>query len=108
MEKKIFKFIKDNNLIIKEPIICATSGGVDSVCLVTILNKLGYKVVLAHVNHHKRIESETEEAAMKSLANKLSIPFEVLEYHYDSLYNFHNDSHNARYNFFMIFFVSFC
>ncbi len=100
MEKKIFKFIKDNNLIIKEPIICATSGGVDSVCLVTILNKLGYKVVLAHVNHHKRIESETEEAAMKSLANKLNIPFEVLEYHYDSLDNFHNDSHNARYNFF--------
>ncbi len=100
MEKKINRFIKDYNLIIKEPIICATSGGVDSVCLVTILNKLGYKVVLAHVNHHKRIESEAEEVAMKSLANKLNIPFEVLEYHYDNDDNFHNDSHNARYNFF--------
>ena len=100
MEKKIFKFIKDNNLIIKEPIICATSGGVDSVCLVTILHKLGYKVVLAHVNHHKRIESEIEEVAMNALATKLNIAFEVLEYHYDSLDNFHNDSHNARYNFF--------
>ena len=100
MEKKISKFIKDNNLIIKEPIICATSGGVDSVCLVNILNKLGYKVVLAHVNHHKRIESEAEEVAMKSLANKLNIPFEVLEYHYYNDDNFHNDSHNARYNFF--------
>ena len=100
MENKVLKFIRDNNLIIKEPIICATSGGVDSVCLVTILNKLGYKVVLAHVNHHKRIESETEEAAMNNLALRLNIPFEVLEYHYDSDDNFHNDSHNARYNFF--------
>ncbi len=100
MENKIKKFIFDNNLIIEEPIICATSGGVDSVCLINILNKLGYKVILAHVNHHKRKESEIEQKAMNELALNLKIPFELLDYHYDGIDNFHNDSHNARYNFF--------
>ncbi len=100
MENKIKNFILENNLIIEEPIICATSGGVDSVCLINILHNLGYKVILAHVNHHKRAQSEIEEEAMKKLASKLNVPFEVLEYHYDGNDNFHNDSHNARYDFF--------
>jgi len=100
MENKIKNFIINNNLIEEEPIICATSGGVDSVCLINILHNLGYKVVLAHVNHHKRKESELEEEAMKLLAKKLDVPFELLNYHYNGKDNFHNDSHNARYDFF--------
>jgi len=100
VEKKVSSFIKENNLIIKEPIIVATSGGADSVSLLAILFKLGYKVILAHVNHNKREQSKIEEAAMRSLASSLDIPFELLDYHYDGEDNFHNDSHNARYNFF--------
>ncbi len=100
MEKKVLDFIHKNNLIIKQPIICATSGGVDSVCLLHILHKLGYSVVLAHVNHHKRIESLEEEKAMQELSLSLKIPFEVLEYYYDGTDNFHNDSHHSRYDFF--------
>ena len=100
MEKIIASFLKENNLIIDKPIIVAVSGGADSVCLLYVLYKLGYKVILAHVNHHKRIESEIEEDAMRNFANELNIPFELLEYHYDGIDNFHNDSHNARYNFF--------
>ena len=100
MLKKIANFIKNNNLIITEPIICAVSGGVDSVSLIDILHKLGYKIVLAHVNHNKREQSKIEQEAMKNLALKLDIPFELLDYHYDGIDNFHNDSHNARYDFF--------
>ena len=100
MENKIKNFILNNNLITEEPIVCATSGGVDSVCLINILSKLGYKVILAHVNHHKRKESDMEQEAMKKLALKLGVPFELLDYHYDGIDNFHNDSHNARYEFF--------
>jgi len=100
MENRIKNFIQEHSLIIEEPIICATSGGVDSVCLINILHNLGYKVVLAHVNHHKRAQSEIEEKAMKDLASKLNCPFELLEYYYDGQDNFHNDSHNARYDFF--------
>lgn len=92
--------MNQNNLITNNTIICAVSGGVDSICLLDILYKLGYNVVLAHVNHNKRVESINEQEAMKKLADSLNIPFELLDYHYDGVDNFHNDAHNARYEFF--------
>lgn len=101
MEQKVKSFIIENKMNINnDTIICAVSGGVDSICLLNILNNLGYKIVLAHVNHHKRKESELEQKAMESLAKSLNIPFELLDYFYDGKDNFHNDSHNARYSFF--------
>lgn len=100
MENIIKNFIKENININNNSIICAVSGGVDSVCLLNILYNLGYNVILAHVNHHKRKESEQEQIAMENLAKCLNIPFELLDYYYDGNDNFHNDSHNARYSFF--------
>ena len=100
MENIVKKFIKDNKLNINNKVICAVSGGADSVSLIYILNKLGYDTILAHVNHHKRIESEMEEKEMKEFAKSLNVPFELLNYHYDGVDNFHNDSHNKRYDFF--------
>lgn len=100
MEKKVLNFINQNKLITNNTIVCAVSGGVDSVCLLDILYKLGYNVVLAHVNHNKRVESINEQEAMKNLASSLNIPFELLDYHYDGVDNFHNAAHNARYDFF--------
>lgn len=100
MEKRIKEFIEQNNLILDKPIVCAVSGGADSVCLLNSLHSLGYSVILAHVNHNKRKESIVEEKAMRDLAEKMAIPFELLDYHYSGLDNFHNDSHHARYTFF--------
>ena len=89
-------FIINNNLIdSNEYVICSTSGGADSICLLHILHNLGYKVVLAHVNHHKRIESDTEEKEMKCLANKLNIPFELYHYYDDGNDNFHDKAHTG-------------
>ena len=100
MEHIVKQFIENNKLNINNKVICAVSGGCDSVSLIYILNKLGYDTVLAHVNHHKRKESEIEEVAMKEFAKSLNVPFELLDYHYDGVDNFHNDSHNKRYDFF--------
>ncbi len=100
MKQKVFDFIKNNNLIKNEIVICAVSGGVDSVCLLHILYSLGFNVVLAHVNHNKRKESIIEQQSMIEYADSLGIPFELLDYHYDGKDNFHNDAHIARYNFF--------
>jgi len=100
MDKKIYNFLIKNNLLFDCPIICAVSGGVDSVVLLHILKKINAKIVLAHVNHNKREESKLEQAAMEKLANDLSIPFELLDYHYTGNDNFHNEAHNARYSFF--------
>ena len=100
MLETVKNFINKNNINIDSPVICAVSGGADSVTLIHVLYDLGYKVILAHVNHHKRLQSELEEERMRYLASTLDVPFELLSYHYDGNDNFHNDSHNARYNFF--------
>ena len=100
MTERIKQFLKLNNLNIDKPIVCAVSGGADSLALIQILYELGYKVILAHVNHHKRLESEEEAIAMEAYARSLNIPFEILNYHYSGNGNFHDESHNARYEFF--------
>ena len=100
MINKIKKFINDNQFNIDNKIICAVSGGVDSVVLVYALKSLGYDVILAHVNHNVRKESKMEEEEMKQYANKLQIPFELLDYHFDGNGNFENEARIARYNFF--------
>lgn len=100
MEKMTLNFMQKNNLISDNLIVCAVSGGVDSVCLLHILYNLGCKVVLAHVNHNKRVESKNEAIEMENLAKRLNIPYEYYSYHYDNSDNFHNDAHIARYSFF--------
>lgn len=100
MESKVKLFIENNKLNIDNIVICAVSGGVDSVVLIYILKKLGYNVVLAHVNHNVRIESKNEEEAMKEYAKFLNCPFELLDYHFDGDGNFEAKAREARYRFF--------
>ncbi len=101
MEKKVLAFIEEQKLVPKDkPIICAVSGGVDSVCLLHLFHSLGYPIVLAHVNHHKRKESDLEEQEMKQLAHTLQIPFELFSFYDDSQDNFQAKAHEARYEFF--------
>ena len=100
MIERIKHFIEENKLNIDKPVVCAVSGGADSLALIQVLYELGYKVILCHVNHHKRVESEIEAKAMEAYAKKLNIPFELLNYHFSGNGNFHDESHNARYDFF--------
>lgn len=102
MLTKIKKFITENELFQENtPIVIALSGGVDSSVLLDVLRKLNYQVIIAHVNHHKRLESEMEEKAIRNYATKNHIPFEVLEYEHNDDTNFHADAHKARYDFYM-------
>lgn len=60
-------------------IITGVSGGADSVCLATVLKNLGYKLVIAHVNHNLRgDEAKRDENFVRSFAKSLNFPFECL------------------------------
>ena len=61
--EEVYNFIKkDIELKSDDVIVIGVSGGPDSMALLYIMNefknKIGFKIVCAHVNHNKRLESE--------------------------------------------------
>ena len=99
--------MKEGNLNIKKEIlnkkdtcVVAVSTGIDSMCLFSYLFKNNYKIVVAHVNHKKRVESDKEYEYLKSYCESNNIPFEgyTLTKHIKS--NFQEEARKERYAFF--------
>jgi len=67
----------DETLFSKEKLIlCAVSGGIDSMYLLCCLTELGYTVAAAHFNHCLRgAESDRDEAFVRDFCCKMGIPF---------------------------------
>jgi len=59
------------------PVLAGVSGGPDSLCLMDVLHKTGYRVIVAHFNHKLRPEADLEAAAVAGLARSLNLPFET-------------------------------
>ena len=87
MVEDIINIVQDNiinnNLIKKDDkIVVAVSGGPDSMCLLDSLfklkDKLKFKVVVAHVNHGIREESEQEKVYVEKFCKVRDIPFYYL------------------------------
>jgi tRNA(Ile)-lysidine synthase len=57
------------------PIITGISGGPDSLCLLDVLRRAGYRVIVAHFNHKLRPEADLEAASVSGLARRLGLPF---------------------------------
>ncbi len=101
MLEKVHKFILENETLKPgSKVILAFSYGVDSRVLLDILLKLKYEVILAHVNHKHRLESEHEEKMAYVLANKLNLKLYVFHLKENKKENFHDQAHKARYQFF--------
>lgn len=103
MKRDLRKFVVNKKFFKKnETIVVALSGGVDSMVLLDILNNLdlNLKLIISHVNHKKRDESDTEYNNIKELATKLEIPFEGYIVKDNQKVNFQDDSRNQRYSFF--------
>lgn len=80
VEKQVFNCIQKFNLLGKDDIVViGVSGGPDSLCLVNVLNsikeKLGFEIVIAHMNHLIRENAKKDEDFVKRYAKKKGIAF---------------------------------
>lgn len=59
----------------KERCIVSLSGGVDSMVITTILNKLGYETICIHINYKNRAESDLEAQFLSNWSSYNNIKF---------------------------------
>jgi len=58
-----------------KPILAGVSGGPDSLCLVDMLESLGYTLVIAHFNHQLRAQARDDARVVDEFAQKRGIRF---------------------------------
>ena len=102
---KVYDFLLNKiKLNEKDILIVGVSAGPDSMALLYVLKelrkKIGYKIVVAHVNHNVRKESVEEAEFLKEYCNKNNITFEMMTITKYGDDNFHNEARNIRYNFY--------
>ncbi|MBO4816188.1 MAG: tRNA lysidine(34) synthetase TilS [Clostridia bacterium] len=79
---KILETIKKDNLIEQnDKIVCAVSGGPDSICMLDILrrikekNQINFDIIVCHINHMIREEATVDEQYVENYCRKYQIPF---------------------------------
>lgn len=104
MEKVYEFFNREVNLRKEDVIVIGVSGGPDSMALLTILvhlkEKIGFSIVVAHVNHNVRKESVKEAKFLENWCLKHALVFEGMKIEKYSDDNFHNEARTIRYTFF--------
>lgn len=99
-ELKIKNYIVNNDLINEnKKIILAFSYGIDSRSLLNVLVNLKYDVIIAHVNHKVRVESDLEEEETIKLAKELNLKYYIKRLTPQTL-NFEDYARSERYRFF--------
>ena len=106
MQKVILETIKKYNLFEKNnSVIVAVSGGADSMALLHFMKHFAtthqLRLIVAHVNHKKRENSELDEILVEQVSRAYDLPYEV--YYLpktNEVENFHEYARNKRYEFF--------
>lgn len=88
-------YLKDNITI-----VCAISGGVDSMCLLDIVKNYNVNIICAHVNHNLRNESFEEYEFVKNYCLSNNITFEGIVLDKIQSGNLENEFRKKRYDFF--------
>ncbi|MEW5938678.1 MAG: tRNA lysidine(34) synthetase TilS [Chloroflexota bacterium] len=86
------------------PIVVAVSGGPDSLCLMDVLRRAGYPIIVAHFNHKLREESDLEANAVEQMAGRLGLPSvvesaDVRAYSSEKKLSVEEAARNLRYSF---------
>ncbi|MFA7010560.1 MAG: tRNA lysidine(34) synthetase TilS, partial [Bacilli bacterium] len=106
MEQMITTFLKENNINLNgKKIVLAVSTGIDSMVMLhafmQLATQLKFVIVVAHVNHHKRVQSQLEEGFIKKYCrdNGLTCYIKKLDFS-DVSENFQAEARKRRYKFF--------
>lgn len=99
----VYNFLKSLDLN-NSKIVLGVSSGPDSMCLLNILSDLKEKynleIIVAHVNHKKRVESDEEEHFLEDYCKTRHIIFEKYILNDYQKGNFESFARNKRYEFF--------
>ena len=91
--------VKDGDFL-----VFACSYGPDSMALFNSLlelrKKYDIRLICAHVNHDKRVESAKEKEELEKFCKKNNVIFEYMKIEKYGDDNFHNEARNIRYQFF--------
>ena len=104
IENKCLRFVKEKNLLEHgEHVLCAVSGGIDSIAMLMILkalrSRLNITLSCAHLNHKLRPTSTKEAEFVKEMCEELKIPVIVgVEdvRKYATIHSSHSLEENAR------------
>ena len=88
----------------QDKIVVGVSAGPDSMALLYILKelkeKIGFALIVAHINHNIRPESKEEETFLNKYCQDNNIVFESMTITHYGDDNFHNEARNIRYRFY--------
>lgn len=96
----VLSFINSLDIDKNEYVVVACSGGPDSMFLLNLLYKYDYKIIVAHVNHKLRSESDDEYKFVENFCREHQIIFEgtiIKEYKSGNVEKYGRE---FRYNFF--------
>lgn len=79
--------------------VIGVSGGPDSMALLEMAVEKHVRVIVAHVNYHKRSTADRDENCVREYCHKHDLPFFVLSPHYEKG-NFQSWAREVRYAFF--------
>ena len=85
----------------KKKYIVGVSGGCDSMALLDMLVKAHYHVVVAHVNYHKREDSDVDMHLVEQYAKQHRLIFECQEVTTYNKKNFQAQARDIRYQFYL-------
>ena len=80
----------------KETVVLGVSGGVDSIVMLDLFLKAGFKPIVAHMNHGIRVESDADKEFVKELANKYVLQFVSKTIRKPATGNLEEELRNAR------------
>jgi tRNA(Ile)-lysidine synthase len=74
MLENIQSILQDRCGLTRErPVVVGVSGGPDSLCLMSVLRKTGYRVIVAHFNHKLRPDADADANVVEQTAARLNL-----------------------------------